>query len=419
MTDVLVVGGGVSGVTTAHRLAKRGCSVMLLEAGERVGEGACLANGGMLTPSQTDPWNRPGILPFLLRSLADSRSTFKIRGHAILPLASWGWQFLRNATPERHALATRRMLELAHYSLQVFRPYLETQAAGFDAVRCGTMKTFRSQSAFDAHCAANAELEPLGLRYEVLDRAAAVDREPQLAPIAGQLVGTIGYPADIVADANKFCRMLAQDLREMGHDIRTGCRAKALIAEGDTIIGVETDSGALRAAHTVLTLGADPDRLAAGAGIHLPIRPVKGYSIIYDTTEINAVPATPVIDDTLHIGVIPIGKRLRVAGSADFAGYDQRIPVDRIALLESIFGQVYPELAGSLIARGGTSWAGLRPMSSDGLPFIGQTRRPGLWVNAGHGHLGWTLAAGSAEILADLLLGKKPVIDPSYFGLER
>ncbi len=419
MTSVLVVGGGVTGVTTAHRLAKRGCTVTLLEAGGDVGEGACYANGAMLTASQPDPWSRPGVLWTLLRSFADPKSAVKLRANALLPLAGWGWRFLRNATPERYAEATTRILALAQYSMEVYQSYVEEHGEAFDAVRSGTMKTFRSQEAFDAHCAQSTRLATFGLGYEVLDRPGMVEKEPQLAAIADDLVGAIYFPTDIVGDANKFCQLLARDLVEMGCEIRTDCRVRTLIEDDGTIKGVETESGALLAEHTVLTLGADPDGLARRAGVNLGIRPVKGYSVTFDTSELNAVPAIPVLDDSLHIGVIPIGKRLRIAGSVDFAGFDRSIPPGRIAVLEGIFNRVYPDLAPALIRRGGQPWAGLRPMSTDGLPYIGKTQKSGLWVNAGQGHLGWTLAAGSAEVLTDLLLGKEPAIDPQHLALER
>ncbi len=373
-----------------------------------MGEGACFANGAMLCPSQTEPWNRPGVLSSLLRSFKDPGSAIKVRLHAMPSLMTWGWRFLRNATPERHALATRRIYELAQYSLEVFQPYLERHAAAFDAARCGTMKIFRSQESLDAHIAVNAQLEPLGLSYQVLDRGGLVAVEPQLQPIGEELVGAIRFPADIVADANKFCRVLADDLVQMGAEIHTGCTVEALLGEGEAITGARTRQGEYRAENTVLTLGADPGRVAARAGVRLPIRPVKGYSITYETAMANASPAIPVVDDTLHVGVIPVGSRLRVAGTADFAGYDQRISSERVANLESVLSRLYPDLSPELAVRGGRPWVGFRPMSADGLPFIGPTQRPGLWVNAGHGHLGWTLAAGSAEILADLLLGETP-----------
>ncbi|MEQ8651981.1 MAG: FAD-dependent oxidoreductase [Kiloniellales bacterium] len=419
MTEVLVVGGGLLGVTTAHRLAKRGCSVTLLEAGEKAGEGACFANGAMICPSHSDPWNRPGVLGSLLRSFVERDSAIQLRLTALPGLISWGRAFLANATPERNRQTTQRLLALAQHSVQSYGSDIDAHGGAFDAVRSGTMKVFRSQEPLDAHIAANTRLKDFGLAFEVLDRAGTIATEPQLAPIADALVGALRYPGDIVADARKYCQFLLGELSKMGARVEINCRVKSLIEKGEAICGVSSTKGDFEAEHVVLTLGADPHGLAKQAGLRLPIRPVKGYSITYDTSALNAKPGIPVIDDALHVGAIPLGDRLRVAGSVDFAGFDRSIRPERIALLESILGRVYPELIGALQARGGQPWTGLRPMSSDGLPCIGRGHRPGLWVNAGHGHLGWTLAGGSAELLADLLTGKAPAVNPDWYAVTR
>jgi len=417
--EVLVLGGGLAGVSAAHRLAELGRPVTLVEARPGLGEGASFANGAMLTPSLADPWNAPGVLGVMLRSFLDPGSPMKLRAKAVPSLIGWGLKFLAHARPGPHARATERILALARYSLEAFEPYRATEGAHIDAERCGTMKLFRDPGAFEASRTASARLAPMGLRHEALDRDGALTAEPALAPIAEHIAGAIRYPDDQVADGAAFCRVLGRRLTAMGGTVLTGRRVAGLIREAGRVAGAETDQGPIRAGATVLALGSDPDGIAARAGLRLAIRPAKGYSLTYDATGLEARPRIPVIDEALHAGVVPLGGRIRVVGTAEFTGHDARITPARIANLEALLGRIYPRLAPALARRGPTPWAGFRPMSADGLPYIGPAGPPGLWVDMGYGHLGWTLAVGSAHLLGDLMTGRRPEIDPAWVAPQR
>lgn len=419
MTDILVLGGGLAGTCVAHRLRELGRSVVLVEARPRVGEGASYANGAMLTPSMAAPWNAPGVLGVMVRSFFDPGSPMKLRAKALPSLAGWGLQFLRNAAPVRHERATQRVLALASYSLchhQALRAGFGTE---FDAAASGTLEVYRDAQALAAARTVASRLEPFGLRHDLLDAEALIETEPQLAGIRQELAGGIRFPDDEVGDARKFTQCLARRFVALGGTIMTGCRVLRLIVQGGRVCGAETDREPVRAAETVLALGTDPDGIAARAGLRLPIRPAKGYSLTYDVTDLNAKPRIPVVDAALHAGVVPLGNRLRVVGTAEFAGHDDRISPERVGNLETLLAGIYPRLAPELFRRGGEAWAGFRPMSADGMPFVGPTHVPGLWVNMGHGHLGWTLATGSARLLADLVTGRTPEIDPTITAPNR
>ena len=361
MPDVLVVGGGLAGMTVAHRLSELGVSVCVLEGRSGVGEGASFANGAMLTPSMADPWNAPGVLSVLTRSLFNPQSAMKLRVKALPSLAGWGTRFLRNSTAVRHGEATQRILQLARYSLGEAQRFRLSFGGEYDAVACGTLKVFREAGAFEVSKAIADRMSAGGLRYELLEPDGAVALEPQLAGIAGRIAGAIHYPDDEVGDAYKFCQALAKRIGAAGGDILADCEVFGLHVEGGHVRGVETAEGYFPADTVVLALGADHMGIAARAGVRMSIAPVKGYSITYDMGGLNVAPKIPVIDEALHAAVVPVGNRLRVVGTAEFTGHDDRLTLSRIANLEKLLAAVYPGLVDVVARRKGQPLGGISP----------------------------------------------------------
>ena len=417
--DVLIVGGGLIGVTTAHRLAKRGHSIVLLEAGEEVGLGANYANGAMLVPSQTAPWNTPGILSTLVTSFVRNDPTVRIRLNAVPSLINWGLQFLKNAKPHLHEFHLRKILDLALYSMEVFEEYFQGFSDRFDARKCGTIKIYRDQSSLQAQIRSNRQLDDVGLEWKALTPQEIAEAEPHLQGIVPQLAGGIRFPADIVADSRKFCRILRDDLVASGHVVHTGCRAAELLMSGDEVVGARTTIGDVRAKNTVLALGANAGGLAQAVLHPIMVRPVKGYSLTYDTATIDDLPKQPVVDEGLHVGVVPLSGKLRVVGIAEFAGFDGNLRPEIVNHLDRFAKRIYPQFEQAMEGCEREPWAGFRAMSADGLPYIGRTTKKGLWVNTGHGHLGWTLAAGAAELLTDLITGNGPELDAAPYAVTR
>ena len=407
------------GLTTAHRLAKRGCSIILVETKEDVGYGANYANGAMLVPSQSAPWNTPGILATLIKSFVAQEPAVRVRLKAIPSLANWGMHFLNNSKPHLYELNLHRILHLALYSMKVFEEYYQKYHDQFDARKCGTIKIFRDRPRLEAQNKINNNLDEAGLDWQTLTPKEIAEAEPHLQTIVPQLVGGIRFPADIVADSQKFCRILRDDLIASGHVVLTGCHANELLMSGDKVVGVRTSMGDIRSKTTVLALGAKTGQLVPETTRSISVRPVKGYSLTYDTTAIKDLPALPVIDEALHVGVVPLTRKLRVVGIAEFTGFDSSMNSKIVQQLERFIKRIYPDLDQELEDCECESWSGFRAMSADGLPYIGHTSHKGLWVNTGHGHLGWTLATGSAELLADLITGNHPEIDPTPYAVFR
>lgn len=398
----IIVGGGLIGVTTLFELASRGYEATLFEAENELCLGASFANGGMLTPSMPDPWNGPGVARHLFASLFDPRSSMKLHLSQVPALFGWGLKFLAGSSRARHEAATVANYRLCAQSLERTRALAKELGLEFDQSDRGTLKIFESEAAMAGPLSLAERLTQEGLRFEKLDAAEAVALEPQLAPIADRIVGALHFPDDGVGDARKFVLALAERAKAVGGTIRLGAKADGLVIRGGQVRGI-MQGGEEHLGEVVLCTGVWSPELARQIGQSIPVKPAKGYSLSIDATSLgNRIPRLPVIDDAMHAAVVPLGNRLRFVGTAEFAGFNREIDQVRIDNLVSLFERLYPDLVGSLDLSEAKPWTGLRPMSADGRPIIGKSSREGLWLNCGHGHLGWTMACGSAEIIADL-----------------
>ena len=417
-TRTVVLGGGLLGITTAFYHAREGHAVTVVES-ESVASGASHANGGMLTPSMADPWNSPGVFKTLLISLFDPESAMKLRIKAIPSLSLWGLRFLRNSRPSNFQKSTLSNWALADLSMKEMQALRDDIDLNYDQDFVGTMKVFRNQEGLD-HAISVAEL--LGddrVNYRVLEPADAVDLEPALADVVDQLVGAIAYPDDESGDAQKFCNCIADELSRLGAEVHTGVTARDLVVRSGSVHAVTTSEGEIDADNVVVAMGPYSTNLLRRHGIYLSIKPVKGYSVTFDASGVSGAPRIPVVDDAMHAAVVPIAARLRTVGTAEFTGYDDRLSPARVENLRKLLGYLYPSIESQVDTGAGTAWAGFRPTSSDGLPYIGATVIRNLYVNTGHGHLGWSMAAGSSRLLTDLITGSEPSIDPEPYKFNR
>lgn len=416
---MVVIGAGLIGLTTAHELLQRGKQVLILDAGEDVAQGASHANGSILTPSMADPWNSPGVQRHLLASLVDRRAALILRATALPSLWLWGLKFLRNSSPARHRAATLSSFQLADYSLRQTRALREQLSLEYGASTRGTIRLFRHDEALQRGLALVQMLAEHGLHFALLDRAATIEAEPQLAPIAGRIAGALRFPNDESGDAYRFCAALAARIEACGGRLRRGLAARGIQVRHGRVLGVESLDGLIEASEVIVACGVDSQELLHVQGIDLAIRPAKGYSLTFDVSSVSRCPQVPLVEDELHVALVPMGDRLRIAGTAEFAGMDRSVRPERIQNLIEALAATYPEVARQVELRTAVPWAGLRPMSCDGLPTVGPTRVRGLYVNAGHGHLGWTMAVGSARMLVDLMTGLVPAIDTSPYRVGR
>jgi D-amino-acid dehydrogenase len=420
--QIAVIGAGLIGVTTAHHLARRGHRVTLLERAAAPASGASHANGGMLTPSMADPWNAPGVWRDLLRWIGREEAPMLLRPRALPSIIGWGLRFISASSASRYHDNTLRNLRLAAYSVAGMAPLRSTAALAYHAGTHGTLKLYRDPRAFEAAARNATPLAPGLVEVHALDRRQVLDLVPALADIGERIAGGLHFPRDESGDARLFTEQLCADAVHHGVTLQLGREVLGIDVEAGAVRALRTTRGSLRADAVVVAAGCHAAALLRGLGPRLPIAPVKGYSITCIPREGDAAPAPlplPIVDDALHAALTPLGTSLRIAGTAEFAGFDTRLDASRLDNLRGLLAAVLPAHAPGLLSGTVVPWAGLRPMSADGVPFIGPYGPRGLYVNAGHGHLGWTMADGSARLLADLVEDGTPALDPADYSPQR
>jgi D-amino-acid dehydrogenase len=414
---ILIIGSGLSGVTAAYALRCRGHEVTVIEREQGPARETSFANAALLTPSMAGPWNAPGCWRVLLASLGRSDSAMQLRLKALPGLTSWGVTFLRNsrtATFERNMLSN---LRLAQDSLRLMSSLRQRVHLEYGRAARGTLSIFRDRPALDRAIAAANRLLPAGVTFRSLSREESVELEPGLAPIADQLVGAIHYGNDETGDAYRFCVALAEQARRQGVEFRFRSEVSSLEVRLGRVLAAVSERERLVADRYIVAAGSYSTPLLRRSGVHLPVRPVKGYSVTFDCPTEQDLLRIPVVDDELHAVVVPLNGVTRVAGTAEFAGFDRTLNPARVRNLVGLLRKLLPQAHfDPATAR---PWCGLRAMSADGVPLIGFTAVDNLLVNTGHGHLGWTMAAGSAQLLADLVSGEVPSVDPAPYDPRR
>ena len=324
---------------------------------------------------------------------------------------------LANCTEEAFQRNKGRMVALAEYSRDRLREMRDVTGIRYDERTGGTLQLFRKQSQLDAAGHDTAVLDRYGVPYQLLDVAGCVAREPGLASSAELLVGGLHLPGDETGDAHLFTQRLAEICREAGATFRYGTSVKRLRKEGDHLDGVELARGEiLRADAYVVAAGSFTPALLRPLGIEVPVYPVKGYSLTAKVTDSAMAPVSTVMDETYKIAITRLGDRVRIGGTAELAGFSLRLRAPRRVTLEHSVRDLFPRGCDPADA---TFWTGLRPMTPDGTPIVGATAVPNLYVNTGHGTLGWTMACGSGRFLADVISGRKPDLDPADLTLTR
>ena len=413
--QVLVLGGGIIGVTTAYALSKRGFEVTVVEQQSGVGLETSFANGSLITPSMADPWAAPGLPLKLLKWIGREESPFLVRLGALPGMMSWGLKFLANCNPRDWKRNTEAILRIAQYSQRRLKILTEETGISYDQTSLGTLRLFRDDASM-ADAKRSAEMVgELGVPFRVLDAAECVALDPALAPSIKKIAGGIHFPDDETGDAFKFTTALAELCQEAGVAFRFGETVDAIDRGSDRITGVTTSKGHLQADHYLVALGSASPALLRKIGIKIPVYPVKGYSLTIDIAGWNNAPTVPLLDDGKKMGIARLGDRLRLAGTAEFTGFDTSLNPERAANLVNGVTELFPDCPN---VEQGRHWAGLRPMTPDGIPILGRTSFDNLFLNVGHGHLGWTMAAGSADVIASLVADEQAAIDLDGLTLD-
>ena len=417
--QIVIIGGGLQGLATAYVLLSRGEDVLILERDADVASSASFANAGMLTPSQSMPWNSPSDILQILSGLGKKDSPMSMSTKALPSLFLWGLKFLWNSTPKRFDFITKNLYELGVYSIDLTKEFRENFNLSYDESDTGTIKIYRNQENLDKAISLQDRIFKGKKNLTLLDTKQLIKREPQLKEIEDQLSGGMFFPDDEIGDAHKFCKNLEDLIRNNGGRILTNTKINKILVNKGKVNCIVTDRAILQTNRVVICAGSWSRDLLRNIRLNLPIRPVKGYSLTYETLGLNNKPNYAIVDEAIHTVITPFENRIRVAGTAEFVGFDDQIHPKRISYLNKMLENIYPNLFKQIDINQGKIWHGFRPVSADGLPFIGKTKIEGLYVNCGQGHLGWTLAMGSANLLADEVQNCESVIDINPYLANR
>jgi D-amino-acid dehydrogenase len=405
---VIVLGAGVIGVTTAWYLARSGAEVRVLDRQPGPGMETSFANAGELSYGMTSPWAAPGIPMKAVKWLFMRHRPLFIWPVIDPGMWAWGLKMLANCNAASYRVNKGRMVRISNYSRDALSDLLAEEPIDFDMREMGTLQLFRTEKQLKGSKADQEVLSEYGSPFEVLDRDGCIAAEPGLAHVADKFVGGLRLTADRTGDCRMFTLALADRAAARGVSFRYGVTIEGFAREGGRITGVETDAGRETADAYVCCLGPYAPILLKTVGIRLPIYPIKGYSITLPVTDGDAAPQSTIMDETHKVAITRLGDRIRVAGQAEIIGYNKRLGSHATDTVRHVVSDLFPKGGDVGKAEG---WTGLRPMTPDGTPVIGPTRYDNLWLNTGHGTLGWTMACGSGRAVADSMLGRPPEID--------
>lgn len=413
---VIVLGSGVIGTTTAYYLARQGAKVTVLDRQPGAAQETSYANAGQVSPGYSTPWAAPGIPLKAVKWLFKKHAPLAIRLDGSLYQLKWMAAMLANCSAERYAVNKERMLRLAEYSRDCLRELRADTGIHYEERARGTLQLFRTEAQMEAARRDIAVLEEVGVPYELLDRNRLVSAEPALARSLHKLAGGLRLPNDETGDCRLFTTRLAEMAAALGVEFRYNQSVTGLNTAGGQVTGVRVGNEVLTADRYVAAFGSYTRGFLEPLGLDLPVYPVKGYSLTIPMKDEAAAPVSTILDETYKIAVTRFDDRIRVGGMAELSGFDLRLKDARRKTLELVVNDLFP---GSGDVARAEFWTGLRPMTPDSTPVVGPTRYGNLFLNTGHGTLGWTMACGSGKLVADQVLGQRPQIRTDGLALSR
>ncbi len=412
---VIVLGSGVIGTATAYYLSRAGAEVTVIDRQPGPGLETSFANAGQVSPGYSTPWAAPGIPLKAFKWMFQRHAPLSVRPDGSLWQLQWIAEMLKNCSDHRYTINKERMMRVAEYSRDCLRALRASTGIQYEHRTGGTLQLFRTASQVAAAELDITVLRDCGVDYELLDAAGVVRAEPALGHSRSPLAGGLRLPGDETGDCLLFTKELSR-LAER-NDVRFlyGRTVDGLEHDGQRIVGVKAGAELLRADRYVLAMGSYTRDFLTPLDLNIPVYPVKGYSLTIPMTDESLAPVSTVLDETYKIAITRFDKRIRVGGMAELCGYDLSLNPARRKTLEMVTRDLFP---GGDLARA-SFWTGLRPMTPDGTPIIGGTRYSNLFLNTGHGTLGWTMACGSGKLISDIITGRTPEINPSGLALNR
>jgi D-amino-acid dehydrogenase len=412
---ILVLGSGVVGVSSAYYLARAGHEVTVVDRQAGPALETSFANAGQISPGYAAPWAAPGIPLKALKWMLEKHAPLAMRPDGTLFQLQWIWQMLGNCTEARYAVNKARMVRLAEYSRDCLQQLRAETGVQYEARQGGTLQLFRSQKQLDGAAKDIAVLKDAGVPFELLSAAELARAEPALARAGGKLSGGLRLPNDETGDCQMFTTRLAEMAAALGVKFQYDTPLDALETSGGRVTGVRSGTEVLKADSYVMALGSYSTALLSDI-VKIPVYPVKGYSLTAPIVDAALAPVSTVLDETYKIAITRFDDRIRVGGMAEVVGFDHTLKAARRATLEMVVNDLFPGAGNTAAA---SFWTGLRPMTPDGTPIVGRTPLDNLFLNTGHGTLGWTMSCGSGQLLADLMSGRQPAIRADDLSVHR
>lgn len=412
---VVVLGSGVVGVTSAYYLARAGHEVTVIDREAGPALETSFANAGQISPGYASPWAAPGVPLKAVKWMFQKHAPLAIRLDGTQFQLQWMWQMLQNCTSSRYAVNKGRMVRLAEYSRDCLQALRAETGIQYEGRTGGTLQVFRTQQQFDGAAKDIAVLQEANVSYELLSPAELAQAEPALAAVSHKLTGGLRLPGDETGDCQMFTTRLAALAEQLGVKFRYNTPIDALAMEGERIAGVQCGDELVRADSFVVALGSYSTQFLSGL-VKIPVYPLKGYSITAPIVNEASAPISTVLDETYKIAITRFDDRIRVGGMAEIVGFDKSLRQARRETLELCVNDLFP---GGGDTSKATFWTGLRPMTPDGTPIVGRTPVANLFLNTGHGTLGWTMSCGSGQLLADVMSGKQPAIRADDLSVHR
>ncbi|HCE4019310.1 TPA: D-amino acid dehydrogenase [Acinetobacter baumannii] len=412
---VIVLGSGVIGVASAYYLARQGAEVTVLDRQSGPAEETSFGNAGQISPGYSTPWAAPGIPFKAVKWMFQHHAPLAINLDGSMWQLQWMAQMLKNCNPQSYAVNKERMMRVAEYSRDCLRELRKDTGIHYENRVKGTLQLFRKEAQMEAVQRDISVLEECGVSYELLNGNELGRVEPALANAQDKLVGGLHLPNDETGDCYLFTNALAQIAKELGVNFQFNQNVEKLIVEGDQIKGVQVNGKVLTADRYVLAFGSYSRDFLKPLDLQLPVYPVKGYSLTIPIVDPAFAPQSTVLDETYKIAITRFDQRIRVGGMAELSGFNLGLNEDRRATLQMVTQDLFP--GGDM--EQASFWTGLRPMTPDSTPIIGATRFKNLFLNTGHGTLGWTMACGSGKLISDIVLNHKTDISTDGLSIQR
>ncbi len=412
---VMILGSGVIGVTTAWYLAEAGHEVIVLDRQPGPALETSYANAGQVSPGYASPWAAPGVPLKALKWMLRRHAPLFIKPDGSWQQLRWMWKLLKQCTPARYEQNKARMVRLAEYSRDCLDQLRADAGIEYEGRQRGTLQLFRTQEQLDAAVRDIEVLRFAHVPFELLPSSLLTKAEPALERVKHKLTGGLWLPHDETGDCHLFTTRLADMAAAKGVQFRYGQEITGLDIESGNINSVVVNGERLQADAYVVALAAYSTDILKGV-LDVPVYPVKGYSITVPIIDEAYAPVSTVLDETYKTAVTRFDDRIRVGGMAELVGFNRRLSPRREGTLKLIVNDLFP---GAADLSQTNFWTGLRPMTPDGTPIVGTTPIPNLYLNTGHGTLGWTMACGSAKLLTDIISGSTPDIRHDDLGIRR